>query len=358
MASRNGPARISTKRNLAIWILSLLLDACILVSPVGGGAIVSQVYKSTGKNVSIRFVNFWKGFDPCNNFFVDLIENDGFKVHVTQSNSVKVDLEIVSVFFNRNRELLVKSGRKLLGLSNNPTFENRLENLAIPKRTMNSIRRIWYTGENLRVPFDAEFDGYLSYDPSSEILNNAYLPLWMLSLGWFSKRHYLTRLGVEAHVTDLLAGRRLVNLKSKHVCAFVGNPEPVRLRTIQQLSKLHQVDVFGSYYGNFVHSKYATALEYKYSISFENDLYPGYVTEKIVESYLSLNVPIYRGLFDPNSEIRFNPEAFIDFNIFENTNDLGQFIRAIGKEDYERIYSQPLLLEIPKLEKISKVILG
>jgi hypothetical protein len=326
------------------------------VTPVGSGAIVSRVYKLSGENVSIRFVNFWKGFDPCNNFFVDLIEDSGLKVCVVEPHSVKVDLEIVSVFSDRNRELLIKGGRKLLGLSNNPTYRNRLDNLTIPRRTKNSTRRIWYTGENIRVPFEADFDGYLSFDPSNEILNNAYLPLWMLSLGWFSKSRNLIRLGIHTHVTDLISDRQRMKSKDKMICAFVGNPEPVRLRTIQELNKAYKIDLFGSYYGNFVKNKYDVASEYKFSIAFENDLYPGYVTEKIVESYLSLNVPIYRGIFDPRSEIRFNPEAFINVDNFQNTSELGEFVSSMTEREYEKMYSQPLLFEIPNLKNIKKIL--
>ena len=326
------------------------------MTPVGCGAIVSRVYKTSGNNVSIRFVNFWKGFDPFNNFFVDLIEDSGFKVCVIESHSIKVDLEIVSVFSYRNRELLIKGGRKLLGLSNNPTYKNRLDHLTLPRRTNNSTRRIWYTGENARVPFEADFDGYLSFDPSDEILRNAYLPLWMLSVGWFSKSPNLIRLGIQTHVTDLISGRKMMKSKDRMICAFVGNPEPVRLRTIQELSNVCKVDLFGSYYGNFVKNKYDVASEYRFSVAFENDLYPGYVTEKIVESYLSLNVPIYRGIFDPRSEIRFNPEAFINIDNFQNTSELSEFVLSMTEREYDRMYSQPLLFEIPNLENIKRIL--
>ena len=287
---------------------------------------------------------------------MDLLENDGLQVSVINSQAKTVDLEIVSVASNKYRELLLKGRRKLLGLSTNPTYENRLDLLGIPKRKNNAKRRIWYTGENLRVPFEANFDGYLSFDPSDEALNNAYLPLWMLSVGWFSNSRNLGRVGTNTHINDLIRGRELLEPKNKMICAFVGNPEPVRLRTIREFSKVFEVDVFGAYYGNFIKSKMSVAPNYRYSLSFENDLYPGYVTEKIVEAYLAGNVPIHRGLFDSDSEVEFNPKAFINFNDFKDTKDVCNYISSLSESSYNELYCQPLILEFPKLDKIRKVL--
>ncbi|CAN2213902.1 Glycosyl transferase family 10 [Candidatus Nanopelagicaceae bacterium] len=328
------------------------------MTPESSDANVFQVYEVTGEIVSIRFVNFWASFNKDNNFFVDLLESEGFQVIVVHSQTQVVDLEIVSVFPKKLNGLLLKGGRKLFGLGNNPTFKNRLDLAGIPERRNRSRRRIWYTGENLRVPFDADFDGYLSFDASDEVLNNAYLPLWMLSVGWFSNSYNLERIGVSTHVKELLAGRKLLKPKSKMICAFVGNPEPIRLRTIREFNETFQVDVFGSYYGNFVASKIEVAPNYRFSIAFENDLYPGYVTEKLVESYLSGNVPIYRGLFDSQSEVKFNTKAFINFNDFKNTGEICSYIASISDNRYEEIYCQPLMLELPKVNVIKKVLLG
>jgi hypothetical protein len=310
------------------------------------------------EDIRIRFVNFWDGFDHGNNFFLDLIESEGLNASVHQSNSCNVDLEIVSVFSNKKRELVFKSGRRLLGLSNNPTQKNRLANLSIPRRPKGAARRIWYTGENIRIPFQADFDGYLSFDPSHKKTNNAYLPLWMLSVGWFSKSIHSRRIGIETHIDDLLRSRTNSDPKKKDVCAFVGNPEPFRLRFIEELGASLQVDAFGSYFGNFATNKFDVAKDYRFSIAFENDLYPGYVTEKIVESYLVRNVPIYRGILDLNSEIEFNPKAFINLQDYKDADDMSEYISSLSAEEYDRMYSEPLLLKHPKLTDIKNVLLG
>jgi len=358
VASKKGPARIIPKTSLATCVLIIRREVSILMTPENSSANVFQVYEVAEKKVSIRFVNFWEGFNKSNNFFVDLLEAQGMQVSVIHSDTRIVDVEIVSVFSNKYRELFVKGRRRLIGLNNIPTFENRLDILGVPKRKNNSKRRIWYTGENVRVPFEADFDGYLSFDPSDENLNNAYLPLWMLSVGWFRNSRNLGRIGSNTHIDHLISGRKLMEPKTKVVCAFVGNPEPIRLRTIREFSSVFEVDVFGAYYGKFIKSKMDVAPQYRFSLSFENDLYPGYVTEKLAEAYLSGNVPIYRGLFDSNSEIKFNPKSFLNFIDFKSTDDICNYIASMNESSYEEMYSQPLILEIPKLDKIRKVLIG
>jgi hypothetical protein len=180
----------------------------------------------------------------------------------------------------------------------------------------------------------------------------------MLSINWFSGARDLERVGLPSKIGDLTSGRELTMDKSNLICAFVGNPEPVRLRSIQKLDEAFGVDKFGSFFGKPVPSKYPIGIKYKFSIAFENDLYPGYVTEKIVESYLAGTVPIYRGLFNKEAEEIFNPKAFINAMDFENDEQLIDFIASMTDRDYRLMYGQPLFRKTPSLDHLAKVLLG
>jgi hypothetical protein len=101
--------------------------------------------------------------------------------------------------------------------------------------------------------------------------------------------------------------------RSGFVCAFIGNPDPMRFHAINALKKLGQVDVFGKAVGKPVPNKAAVARGYRYILTFENDLYPGYVTEKVLDGARTGCVPLYRGIdylgdFNPKCMVNVTPE--------------------------------------------------
>jgi hypothetical protein len=109
-----------------------------------------------------------------------------------------------------------------------------------------------------------------------------------------------------------------------------------------------KVDVFGSYSGKLVESKIDIARDYRYSICFENDLYPGYVTEKLLEAYLSETVPLYWG--DLGNDEFYNQKSFINFRDFNSTRDL---ITSLSNHDYRSMYEMGLLSKQPTLDDFS-----
>ncbi len=67
--------------------------------------------------------------------------------------------------------------------------------------------------------------------------------------------------------------------------------------------------------------------QYKFTIAFENMIYPGYVTEKLINPFTANSIPIYFG--DPDISIDYNTKAFInccDFNSFEEVIDYIKFL--------------------------------
>lgn len=55
--------------------------------------------------------------------------------------------------------------------------------------------------------------------------------------------------------------------------------------------------------------------DFRFSMSFENSEHPGYVTEKIVDAFVTRTIPIYWG--DPRIADEFNPKSFIDVRSFK-----------------------------------------
>jgi len=86
-------------------------------------------------------------------------------------------------------------------------------------------------------------------------------------------------------------------------------------------------------YKGMVDNKNKTMDKYKFSICYENakDI-PGYITEKIFDSFFAGCVPIYWGT---NNILNYVPkECFIDFRDFNSYEKLFNFIKNISDEEY------------------------
>jgi hypothetical protein len=66
---------------------------------------------------------------------------------------------------------------------------------------------------------------------------------------------------------------------------------------------------------------------YQFSLAFENDDRPGWVTEKIINAFLAGCIPIYRGTSDVTDY--FNPNAFIDARNFTSIKQLANYVKDV-----------------------------
>ena len=130
--------------------------------------------------------------------------------------------------------------------------------------------------------------------------------------------------------------------EKKFLCAFINNPEPTRIRALLELSKIGTVDIFGRYSGNYVKDKIEVSKNYRFSMCFENDLYPGYVTEKPLEAWLGETIPLYWG---DDSGGYLNPNCLINLKTFSNLNEFINYVALINSssELYARTYVEPFL---------------
>lgn len=105
-------------------------------------------------------------------------------------------------------------------------------------------------------------------------------------------------------------------LLNRKFCSFVVSnanfADPIREKFFRRLSQYKRVDSGGQYLNNVggpVKDKLDFCRGYKFNIAFENSVYPGYTTEKIMHAYAADSVPIYFG--NPTIETDFRPESMV-----------------------------------------------
>ena len=296
--------------------------------------------------MKISFTQFWPGFKPDENFFFRLLESQELDPGLLKRSERTSDLEIVSVFPAR-KDLIKKKVMSVLRKSASGGSEQALANTTdnLPLRIGN--KRIWFTGENIRVPIGQDFDFSLSYEQDNYHSSNLYFPLWYTALDWFGSPEFSHRVGKNLTAKELLEPRILERTPTKFACAFIGNPHPMRSRAINDLSRLGVVDVFGKAVGRPVKHKAEIAADYKYMICFENDLYPGYVTEKALDAYHSGTVPLYWGDFGNDGAI--NHDSVLNLANFENLDSFVDYVASLSNRQYRDIYEQPFLHFKPDL---------
>lgn len=114
-----------------------------------------------------------------------------------------------------------------------------------------------------------------------------------------------------------------------------------------------KVDGFGPLFGSIAkESKFEILEDYKFCLCPENGIYPGYITEKLIEAWFSGTIPIWSGSNFSGSGI--NEKAFVNY---QNFNDMRKFLTRIinldqNENDYKYIYEQPLLLKSPEIEPV------
>lgn len=287
----------------------------------------------------IRFRNFWPGFDPRVNVFVAAVDQQ----------PLQNPTEIESVFVSTWAAMLEKVLRRL-------RQQSSIWGASVSSENLKPKRRIWYTGENVRPPVGGAYDAYISFDQDDYNGQNTYFPL-IYSTVLFDAPENIGRRGMAVGDPSLLTKeRKQAEEKTKFACVFIGNPEPTRLRAVEQLRLFGQVDVYGPGMGNRVPSKYPIAKDYKFMLCFENDLFPGYITEKLVDAYLCGTIPLYWG--DLGRDPLVNPKAFLNLRDFSSISEFAEEAGKMSDQEYSKIFREPLLLGVPSLEPLAKAIIG
>lgn len=277
--------------------------------------------------MNVSFLDFWqypKAFNPNNNFFIHIIRELFEKVEVVHPEDADF------IFFSS------------FG------FESDM---------YKNCKKIFYTGENQRPNFK-KCDYSLTFDYDGYGGKNFRLPLWYLYVDWFNVKTYDNPEWLIPE--SYLYGKNEFTQKEKNkFCSIVfGSSVESRLEAIDSISKYKQVDVFGKINKNYFlpdGEKYKLDLisDYKFSLCYENSVYPGYHTEKLLHGKIAGNIPIYYG--DKTVTNDFNGDCFINANGM-GLEELNEKIKQIDNDDklYQNILNQPLFTKKINLDTIKE----
>lgn len=266
------------------------------------------------KTIRIKFLDFWKGFDPVrNNFLLYRLLKKRYNVIICDDADY--------VFFSY-------SGEKHWG---------------VPDKCV----KIFYTGENLAPDFSA-CDYAIGFEHLSYEDRYIRFPLWL-----FYRKSLLSGM-VNKHI---LPSDWDLKKDKQDFCSFVvSNPRgEERNEAFRLLSQYKKVDSGGAYMNNLpdgiVQDKLAFDSKHKFSLCYENSRHNGYTTEKIIQAFAARTVPIYWG--DPLITDTFNKEAFIDVSSFRSFNEvIDEVIRLDSDDDayLQKLLSPALLSTSPTIE--------
>jgi len=242
------------------------------------------------KKIKINFCDFWNGFKKTDNFFYHRL-CQYYEIEICDDP----DIIIFSLFGKENQKY--------------------------------GCKKIQYIGENIRPSFFCS-DYSISFDHLKSHRNIRY-PIYNL---------YYT-------IEEI---PNFQDCRKKFCCVVTSNPNGnFRQFFFDKLSKIKKVDSGGRYRNNIgspVTNKLEFLEQYRFSFAFENSCYPGYTTEKILESKKAGTIPIYWG--NPRVSEDFNVKSFINVHDFKNIDECIECILEIENDDdrYRAIRNEPLYL--------------
>lgn len=240
--------------------------------------------------IKIKFVDFWFGFTPDNNYFFKLL-------------SSRYQVELCD-----DPDILIYSCYGVEYLKYNCV-------------------KIFYTAENIRPDFTG-CDYAISFDYNRDP-RHYRLPLYAIYMDHADLVEKLVKRKSREEALEIWRH------KAKFCCMVVSNGQSkMRLQFFKKLSKYKIVDSGGKVMNNIggpVKDKMEFIRDYRFVFAFENAKFPGYTTEKIVEPLLVDCIPIYWG----NNLIGndFNTKCFLNLDDSKSEEELIEEIIAIDKDE-------------------------
>ena len=241
--------------------------------------------------VTIKFVDFWPGFNENNNYFTRLLSSK-YKVTVIPTKSKEVpQLLFFSAFGDKHLDY--------------------------------DCLKIYYTGEN-DVPDFNECDYAISFHDIDFGGRHFRLPLYVTYPEYEAMKSLTYDVYRDFYVRDFCSV----------VVSNIGTSDDTRARIINTVRGYKEIASGGRWNNNVggaVPDKQSFVEKYRFNLAFENSKVPGYVTEKIVQAFAAHTIPIYWGSGDVSRE--FNKDAFIDVSDYDSSESL---LRAIATIDSDR----------------------
>jgi len=223
------------------------------------------------------------------------------------------------------------------------------------KQTPNyKCKKILFIGENYRA-INYPSDYSISFDAPTD--KNYRLPLW---------QYYLI---LQPGLKEKLFNRSNNSETFDRFCSFVvSNPANfLRNAIYDQISSYKFVHSYGRFKTNdfslqrisqgkyWRDAKYDFFLQnkHKFAITYENNPYPRYCTEKLMDAFLGGSLPIYWG--DSKIEEDWNEKAFINaMKLGSNTINVVKKL-DVDDELFKSMYTQPVFTDEQKKRHISNM---
>jgi alpha(1,3/1,4) fucosyltransferase len=288
-----------------------------------------------GRSINVCAAHFWPGFS-LQVGFVRYLLNQALGPFVVVASETEADIVVSSIFPKRPRM------RKMLGVT-------------WPRHPEKTISFIWENQrpdyERCRFSISSDFDSYGG--------RNFRVPLWYMQLQWPGLERDQPASGSQAwssfeplvRIESLLASRPISTDRPGFCCFVAANREPHRMFAVERLSTIESVDLFGPIAGKpFQGSKYQILSQYRFNLCFENSTFPGYYTEKLLQSWVGGCVPLY---YSDKWFVRdFNPRAAINRNDFASLEQFVEYVAAVNASPskFDELLSAPLLVERPTID--------
>jgi hypothetical protein len=194
--------------------------------------------------------------------------------------------------------------------------------------------RVFFTGENFE-PDMSTCEFAISFSSLVKHQNHLRLPLWV-----YENRAW--GYGPERLIKRADTDWEKIAAQKTQFCNFVYlHPVPFRDAIFRLLSAYKQVDSAGSHLNTMngwtvpmtpsrVGGKVEFFRRYKFTLAIENAVWPGYMTEKLVDPMFAHSIPIYVG--DPQAHLSFDTSSYVDATRFADAKQMLQFVREVDND--------------------------
>jgi len=277
--------------------------------------------------MKVSFLDFWGDLQLDNNFIFNILKQS--IENITLVDPIDSDVIFCSVFGQEHHKYY---GRKKI---------------------------VFYTGENVRPNYNS-YNKSLSFDFDDYGGKNCRLPLWYFYINWFNSStsgnpEYLIP---ENYLYE--PNEFTLKAKNKFCSTVFSKYDNDRFQMMRYLSDYKQVDGYGKVNPNRIPEGEKTKLDiisdYKFSICFENSIYPGYFTEKLLHAKIAGTIPIYKAHETMNQD--FNPNCCLNL-VNSSFEELTEKVKEIDSNDvlYKKYLEEPLFSNKIDLNEISKKII-
>jgi len=244
----------------------------------------------------------------------------------------KIDDEFIIEFNETDPDYLIYNVFDKYDVDLNPNFKNSIKIAFYTENIMVDINYADYIIGNYHIN---HLDRYFKYSISFLYQNNS---------------------SIDKIREKVLKG----TIRNNFCAAVISNCDSFfrfRLHFIEKLSKYKKVYIGGNCKNNInkkITDKIQFLSNYKFSIAMENSEGDGYLTEKIVDSFLAGTIPIYYGDYMLDEII--NPKTYI---LIKGVKDMDEKIEYIKKIDndinlYKSIMKEKPILDDNFVDKINK----